>query len=875
MADETDVRIGEYLYRLAGGYFEETGLRPLRERWGSLFPGRQNVSGAPGVQNVNDDDLRWLADSFAGGEGQRVIDPTDDQSFRSFDRANNIDFSQPGEMRLGKRMEHQSSTGAAPTTIQGSTWADDIGASTVVGNDRRLNALNDAIKVDAVLGAGQFQIDFHAFVEASTTIEGSALTEEKGNTAVSGSDIRLKSDGAVVRTVNQDPIDGSVGVAVTLVLPAPSSGKNTATVNLAVWNQTNDSKINQKRMTLEAKAGDPDATATIQVSFTAKAGKTYRYKVVCLSLSKNAPYVTVDKLTIGEGTATARWEVKNGAALVASGTVQMSGLTATQKVASASVPGGATYTLRVVRLTGGHRLLVDRAVTQVATIADPRLLEVGKGDRPWIVDAAGRILFWDAAAADWNLVSTLAGGTAKAIAHSDSYQFVGMSDKRVYRATDPSTGEAYTVAMADSIEGLIVGGSRLLILTESTASGTRIFDAGLQATPAVTPTERYAVGNAGMVPVDDVPQRMAAIKSGAVFFANQGPECWVYTWDGLSGTPYEKLPPGFRARSVVHSGGFTYVGGGFPTVDANGDTHQRPAVFEIDHSRTGAAQLDVKLHRDEDPSTKIQAMQLFGRNLYVLCSVATDPPKMRLWRISLADPIAPFLEHEITLPATGGEARGLAITEQETFLAWSTGGPWRRSTGYNIAEPAVYNSSRYHFGLTEKKRLDAVEVVGIIPTGCQVQVAYEIDDSGTFVPIELFTTPGRAVVSIPNETILFRSLRFEVRLFSPSEAFTPSVFTIGLQAYLPSYDKRFELLIACFDETAVWHMDGSQARGAEGINYLKSLADSGALVEFENKFEASDAREYTTTVVSVQNPDIFYLRRGEALIRVVLAERAA
>lgn len=873
MPDPADVRIGDYLYRLAAGYFEETGLRPLRERWASLFAGRQNVSGAPGVQNVNDDDLRWMADSFAGGEGQRVIDPTSPQSFRAFDRASNLDFSQPGEMRLARRMEHQSSTGGVETTVEGSTWIDDVGVSTVVGTDRRLNAINDAIKVDAALGAGQFQIDFHAYLEASTTFEGSTLVEEEANTQVVGTDIRLKSVGATVRTANQDPLDGSVGVTTTLILPAPTSGKASAKCKLIVWNQTSGQKIAEKHVILTATPG-PDTTATAQVTFTAKAGKTYRYKVECSTLAK-APYVTVDKITATEGTATAKWEVKNGAAVLASGTVTMTGITATQKVASTSVAGGITATLRMVRLGGSQRLLVDKAIHQLATIANPRLLEVGKGNKSWIVDATGRILFWDPVAIDWILVATLAGGTGQAIAHSDSYEFVAMSDKKVYRAAEPSTGEAYTAVLADPIEGLTVGGSRLLILTESTAAGSKVFDVGLQATPGVVPTERFAVGNAGMGASDDVPQRMAATKNGCVFFANQGPDCWIYTWDGLAGTAYEKLPPGFRARSIVHAGGFSFLGGGFPTVDASGTSYQRPAIFLIDHSRTGAVQLDLRLHRDEDPTTQIQAMQLFGRSLYVLCSVTTSPPKMRLWRIDLGDPVAPFLAHEITLPATGGTARGLAITEQEAFVCWSTGGPWRRSTGYNIAEPAVYTSSRYHFGLTEKKRLDAVEIMGIIPAGSSVQVAYEIDDSGVFVPVQNFVAAGRAVVSIPDETILFRSLRFEVQPISPNESVTPVVYAVGLSAYLPSYDKRFELLIACLDETSVWRMDGSQARGSEGFAYLKALADTGALVEFENRYESNDPKEHTTTVVSVQNPDAFYLRRGEALVRVMLAERVA
>ena len=849
----------------------------MRRRWGSIFAGRQNVSGAPGVQNVQDEDLRWLLDSFAGGEGQRVIDPTDELSFRRFEQATNIDFAQTGEMRLARQLEQYSVTGGSITTLEGSGWVSDGGSSTVVGSDRRIDTTGSAIKVDTgALGGGQWQLDFFAFTNADAVIEGSALVEEEKNTQVSGSDIRLKSRGAIARTVNQDPADGPVTVTATIKMPGVATGKSTATVKLVVYNQTNGERVAEKRLSILAK--DTEITVTGSVKFTAKAGKTYRYKLVCSAINQTADYVVVDNLTVSEGAgAIAKWTVKEGVNVIASGEVNMSGMTSSTRIASVSVPTGS-YTMRVEWVKAGNKIIVDKAEYQLATIADPRVLELGLDNMAWLADSSGRVHYWDPAQAKWIFVASLAAGSdvPNAIGHSDHYEFVAMSDKRIYRAAAPSTSDQYTVVMDDPIVGVVVGGTRLLMLTESTAAGTRLFESGLEATPPVTPDEKYAVGNTGMGATDDLPQRMAATKNGAVFFANLGPDCWVYDWDGDAGEPFEKLPTGFRGRAIAHSGGLSYVGGTFPTVDSNGDTNHRPAIFVIDHANTGAVQLDVRLHRDEDLSTTIQAMQMYGSDLYVLCSVTGANTKMRLWRISLRTPVAPFLQHEVDPQDTAGEARGLAITDQDAFIAWSSGGPWWRTTGYNVVDPAEYHSSRYHFALTEIKRIDEIELVADIPAGCSVQVSYKVDDADDFTLIGTFSTATKLPVSVPGEAVKCRSIQFMVQLLSPDPTLTPVVYTVGSSAYLStSYDRRYELLLACLDQTAVWHLDGTQATGEEGIDYLFDLAESGELVEFEDRYSSHDSKRWVETVVSVQNPDAFYIRKGEALLRVALKERTA
>jgi hypothetical protein len=560
----------------------------------------------------------------------------------------------------------------------------------------------------------------------------------------------------------------------------------------------------------------------------------------------------------------------------------MTGITTTQRIASATITSpGKTYTLRLERTAGAsRRFFADKGVYQIAAMNAPRLIELGRGDFVWLVDysedAAARVLYWDAVTDAWVSVGTIGsvGAKASSMAHSDNYEFIALDDKKVYRAKNPSTAEALlTDAMGDKIVGLTVGGSRLLILTESQANGSVLYDLGLEADPGATPTERYPVLNKGIIGSVDVPHRMAATKNGAVFFANQGPDCWLYEWTGDAGEPIAKFPPGFKGRAVVHASGISWVGGSFPTVDSTGETNSRPAIFLVDHSTLDVVQVDVRLHRDEDPTTLLEGMQLFGSDVWVQTEVQSTPRTMRVWRISLRAPIAAFLEHEVTLDETqaDGEARGLAVTGGDAFVLWSIGFPYQRTASFNVVDPAYLISSRYAFALSEQKRLDEFEVAGPIPAGCAVQVLYEIDDSGTFELAGELSAPGVLKVSTPDNHVMFRTLRYCLMPLSSDPTATPAVYELGIRGYLPSFDKTFELLLMCVNETGVWRIDGQQVRGIEGVRYLESLTDTGAHVEFVDYFASEKDDEAETFIVTAQDLDAFFLKRGEALVRITLA----
>jgi hypothetical protein len=870
-------------FRTAEGLYDETGLRPMRRPWRSLFAGRQNVSGGPGVQNVRDDDLRRVQTSWAGGEGQAVVDPTDQQTFRKYDRSLAIDASIPGQLRLARAMSQQGFTGAGSITNEADTWVDDIGTSTVVGTDRRLNAVADAIKKDtAVLGAGNWQFDFYGYEDAPPVTEGSDFRLGGGQGAVAGSDFALKSSDAWCKLTGQDPIDGQVTLKATFV-PVIGSGPGIGigSIQLSVKNESNQNIVAQATSDQVRAPNSGD----VSVTFTAQAGKTYFYRVDAKHF-ENLSKILVDKITIDESdTRTLLCEVKQGVTVVGSQTVSTAGTTSSQKLTSITIlsPGATVYTTRVTRSGAGtsRKPWVDKEVHVQVSMNDPRTIELGFGDRIWLVDYSTGTqpqgFYWDPANNRWTNIAVFAtaGKKAIAMAHSDNFEFVVLDDKIVYHMTTAAIA-AHTTATTDDTVGLAVGGNRLYILTEATATGTTLLQHPLEGAPAA-PTSVYAVGNLGMNPDTDLPQRMTGTKTGVVFFANQGPDCWVYAYDGAAGFPVVKLPTGFRGRAISHGLGFTWVSGSFPTVDATGTNH-RPAIFLVDHSNSTAEELDLTLYRSDDPSTKIRMAQMYGSDLWLVAEVQTTPKKMRLWRVSLRAPIAAFLEQEITTDDTqqSVDSRGLAITHRDRFAVWAKGGPYLQSqTAYQTSGTAFLRGSRYDYGLAESKELLSFGVEADIPAGTSIEVWYSTDGA-TFAVAGTWTAQGIKAVSLPDVHVFFTTLQVEIRLLSTSSAITPTLYALQERMYLQKYDKGWDLLLTCFDPSAAWHMDGSEVPGQVAADYLFSLADGAGVVEFEDRYSwGSEANQAPIYTVHVETPDQFFVARGESYLRVHLTDRAA
>lgn len=883
-----DVRIGDMWFTLAQGAYSDTGIRPLRRAWRSLFAERDNVSGGPGIQNVRTDDLRWLLDDFSGGEGRRVQKPNDDRPM--FERSVGIDLANPGELRLARSMQQVGLTGAGATTVQASTWSDDVGTSTVVNtDDRRLNAVGDRIKKNVTLGSGGFyQFGFFGYEADADEILGNTLNKVQGQTHLDNPNtaIVLETEGTIVQTGPQTPAVGQVVVSCEVKFSSGSPFAN-GKVELIVYNADSDKNVVQDDMTISLSGGSTSKTDTIKVSFTAKASTTYRYRLKAISFSYATGHtnVAVNSFTVDErDDRKMKWQIKDGSTVLASGTETLNGTTHSTKVASPSLLLAAgTYTLTAERTSGtSRRQFLDKATYENSGLRQAYVAELGLNGDIWIVDytssAPPQLFYWDPQHEKWVSIGNAGpnGGKAVALAHSDNYEFVALDNDIVYRGKKPATFERYSATLADKVAGIAVGAGRVYALTESVAAGTALYEAPLEGTPNVAWTARSVEGLGLGVNLDQtISQRIAGLANGCVFFVNQGADCTVYVWDAgaSTGEPFAPLPRGFNARAIVHGLGLTWVAGGFPAIDENAAERVRPAIFAIDSSG-GVQELDVRLWRDDDPGTQIRSAELYGENLYVVAEVKTDPAKMRLWRIDLAGTPAAFLEQEITTDESqaNGTARSVALNWRDKVMLWSKGFPYHEQDDrYRTAQDAVLRSSRYNYGLTEEKLFLTARCVGTFPNGTSMDVRYAVDD-GSMVPVGTFTHSGRLVISGPDQPVSFTFVQVEVELHTDDPDVTPVVYSVEFKAWLQKLDKGWELLIDTIDEKATFHIAGQQLKGAQAISYLFDLAaDSGGLVEFEDAF--TDPESPSIYDVLVEQPEVSMLQPGGGLFRVTLTER--
>lgn len=850
------VRIGEIWYRLAEGYFEQTGLRPMRVVWDSLFAPRQGSPGAPGYHNLREDDLRWVADSWRGGEGQEVIDPTDEDSFRRSAKMEAIDASSPGKLRLGRALVPEDLTGAGSTTRQGSA-PDASSGGTDEGTDRRFTANGNWASYNLALSAGTWSIRMYAYEDPPVVLDLATFVEVIPHITYGAGTISFMNEGARTRSTNRTPGAAEVAVAFTITGPVGSGG----TITCKVVRIDTDKVVAQRSLKLSAAPQPSSATLT----YTAKAGITYRYFFTATEL-------VTGRLELAEVTEDLRtprqvdWEIRDPSdAVVSAGSFDTLDVTSSRRLATAQIQASTGgYKVRYMRTSAPRDVYIDRTVYEQIGLASPRVLELGLGSRVWLVDhsasAQPAIAYWSGDR--WQVVGTFgsAGLRAIALAHSDKWEYIGASDGVVYRAST-SLIQAGTSAISGTLVGCAVGANRLYILGETEAAGTKLYEHELDGTPGA-PTERYAVGNVGVGPVDELPQRIAGTASGCVFITNSGPSSWLHAWDGQAGAPIKRLAAGFRATAVCHALGLTWVAGEFEQ-DAGGTKQRRPAIFVVDAEPTSPAeQLPVALHREGDSSSRIVALQQYGTDLWALARVAGDPPLLRIWRISLAGTPAAFCEHELAQPP--GDPRGLAVGFRELFAAWSDGPPLRRASDHALV--GRWTSSLYTFRLTEPKILLSVGVAGEFPAGTSALIYYS-RDGGSPELAGLFTSPGEAPISVPGDTRTFRTLGISAELRTADVSLTPSVQMIDVRATTAQYRQQVELLLRCTDPD-VAGIAGQRVDAADAVQHIFALAATGEMIEFEDRYsDPSTSHIYRATVAEA---DARYLGPGEALVRVLL-----
>lgn len=835
------VRVGDYWFRLAEGLWEEVGLRPMRRVIEPLFAERQSIPGRPGWQNVKTEDLRWVSESWVRA-GQPVIDASDDASFLGFDRSDGIDVSVPGQLRLAQTLLEEPVLPGSSSTVEGSSWVQDVAPTTVDGTDRRLDALNAAAKTDVALTAGLWEFQVWARRESDQVILGSSMVEEAPVTEVSGTEIRLQTDGAIARTTNQSPDPGATTLRFRLGLRGYGPGVS-ADAKLIVYNQTDGVKVKERSVTIKESASEE-----FSLTFTAAAGKTYRYKVKRVSFTgRPGQSLAVEQIQVtSSAPQELTWQVKQGTTVLASGTADLAQVTQNSKVATVSLSLGAgTYTVRAERTAGGRRLYVDKLVYRQVTFGFVRALERGAADAIWAVDSAGAVA--RRLSGTWSSIGTVAG-TPNCLAHTHDWEFIGSSNGVVYRAKAPATVEAYTSALSGSVVGLAVAGGRLLILLEG-SNGPALYETALTGTPPLTPTLKYDLSGQGWATGEDRPQLIAATAAGCVFLARQGPDAWVHQWTGSAGAPLARLPAGFVAHAIAHTGGVSWVGGTLPLADGT----PRPALLAVGADGS-VDQVPVVLHERDDPSGgTVGPIVAHGPVLWV---GAQSSGEARLWRVDLSRGGA-SCPYRTTI-GTSKRVRGIAPGEPLVMAA--TGhSPFVLSGSYG---EGTLVSSMYGYGLTEPKRLDSVELRADLPTGTQVEM-WVSRDGGALELLGSWTEPARLTAAEIGGALTFRDLAYEIRLLTEDPTVTPVVYALDVRARTVTQDDRVELVLACFDERSVWHLEGQQRRGAEGLAYLYGLASSGTPVEIEGPQAGISA------VGVLDRLDAQYVTPSEAYVRAV------
>lgn len=916
MSLDADVRIGDLFFLLAKSpeLYQQTGLRPMDRDWRSLFAGRQNVQGSPGVQNVRDEDLRWSSTSFRGGGGQAVIDPSHPEDLFRFERSVGVDLGNTGEMRLAKEsFTFSSLVGTSPpTTHEGSSFTDDIGTSTVVGTDRRLTNVGDAVRKDVALGVGTYQIEFFGYSEQSSStivVLGQNLDVFEGVASPSGTAMLMKEH-ARVRTPEMSFAEG-ISVQAVTKLRFSSAGEANASASVVVSDVGTGAQAASDTVVLHTPHAVAAAnlvegitevdvdTREIVLNWIAQAGHTYRVRVVLNTVDArvNRQFVVDEIDFIQLSDQTAEWKLSEGATIRAGNPVNMHGVTNSQRIGSAIVKltGSTTLRLSYLRVSGDAAVLLDRVTINPTQMNDAFLIWLGIGDQIWLMDSFPTAVAyrWDPSSSKWIAIADFAGQQPRSHASSPDREYVFFNTTGNIYSWDKLGNVGYfalSPAAAQFCPGIAIGADRFFILVENPGISTVLYEHALNNPNDTGATGWTARMNGPLV--TDIPpdwdngdlglaQRIVGVMRGCIFFYNAAAACTVYEWDGTAGAALTTLPTGFRGRSIVHGGGTTYIGGGFPTRDTTGQVTVRPGIFTVEgtlaSSGVNVSQLDVKLYFDDDPSSKIAAMQLYGTDLWVQTEVASDAAhphkKMRLWRVSLRGDAAAFLENEVQIAPdqAGGQAHGLAVTWRDRFMVWTKGGPHQISERYMTSGDSFLRTSRYTFGLLERKLLKSVDVVARCPAGTWVEIFYSLD-GGQWHGAGRFEASGRRVISVPHNSAFFDDLQLECRLRSTDPAITPIVYAFGALATIQEYDRAWNLLLFCADETSVWHKDGSQVPGSVGIDYLYALADRGGVVEFESFFESARNEDSRVRMVTVESPRARFIKRGEALVSVRLAD---
>jgi len=861
-------------YWLDEGYEDLTGRRCYVHGGRSIFAGRTDITGRPGSQNLKEDYLVWNLSQFAG-EGQVVLDLGDADSAFRFYRSEGLNFRVPGQMSLNKSVLSETvSTTSSSSTVEGNAGFADISgtASTTNDTDRRLTAINTYVGESAAHtpGASNVQVNFKMYAESfatgATTIQGSAFNKVDGSPRTSGTD-KILTRGDVVWSDRLSTGTELIADNTTKVqLFATVAANKGQLVRFQVIEVTgaNDNAIVGVVESLESTSPSP----FLELSWVPKANKVYRIKVgIPSSIEPTPVQVTLDKILYGNdvtgNTATIEIWDDTGAASLTTKTVNVDA-TASAVVGSISFQAAAStdYKARVKRADGKQALWLDAVTWTTLSAAAWSIdcLDFGLGQKVWLgahasgADSRGFTYntstdVWDSAVT-FNDGASTTNATVLAMAHSDSLEYFLLDSNEVYTSTSGGTDDrfAYFSTGAKTLVGMAVAQNRLILMSEDNAASTSvyIYEVPLDDT-STNPWDLNVAAPSTGVNVQQITagaktadttlrQRMCSTPTGARFFINYaGVTGKIYQADtsdtGITVTELGDLGTGVQATAVCFENGITFVAGQYYGDATASDTDKLPrsALFAIDQN--GIVNRIGFFRYDNPDPRPVEFMVPYQTSIYMLQG-------NYVWRYDLVSG-GLFLEYQLS-PATPSHNRALAVLfgrifaaySEEVFVAGSVG-TYRQSS---VADGSSYTSSIYDFGLPSvRKALAKIEVMtDTMPSNTQVQVFYQVDQSGTWVLAG--TQSNGTIQTFFPELTTFSTLQVRVRLSTSDGASTPKFRGLTVWASAADDEEYFDLVVRTEDQDSSDHIANEQESGARKAEDLFSVWRAKAVVPFKDGY---------------------------------------
>lgn len=887
--------IGGLEYLIDEDYESKVGRRGYRHFGRSLFAGRTDISGKPGAQNLQPDNLVWQITDFSG-EGQVVFDESRPGRFYS---SEGLDMRIPGQFSLNKSSVAQiptASGSAGGTSKEGAAdFNDDIGVSTSSGTDRIINTVDDKVKTSVVYtpGAKAVQTDFYlyrqVFSDYASTIQGSSMLNAGGGgePIVADGTFVLKKVGDVCRTTKLQTGDEVVLHQTTRaeIFLHNNSGSNQAKVQI-VETTNADNIIASKSVTVTDTA--TPTVATVHLDWNPLQDKAYEVRV---TLSGNlGGRMQVDSVKYGaeitDNVATIEVYNSTGAAIVSTRDVSITSTAAGTLVGSLNYTAAAAtdYVFKVTRQSGEQKIVVDKVVLGVQSTGTWTLdaTEVGFGGNILLVGHVGgsdsNIWSFDTAANTWTTSPTAitgsSGATCYAMAHSDAYEYLLMSDGKVYYTDLSGVHTAYTATMASILSssvgvGMCIAQDRVMVLCEDSTNGVYVRIFAVDGAPTVAETSHVQIATAHNTADTSFRHRMCGTPTGGRFFVNYSDvTSKIYEVDTSGSTPIYKeladLGTGVKATAIAYEGGITFI-----TVQYAAETDQTPqsALFILD---TNGVLQRIGFFRYYDPTQAFPiSISSYQTNLWILQG-------HHVWRYSLSQG-GLFCEYELD-PADPTTAKGMSVMQGRTVAvyaaeAWVTGTvSVYRQAGMENAN--TFTSAAYDFALPGfKKVLQDIRILtDTMPDDTQVAIEYQIDQNATWTRIGTATegTINRFVASDADNPILFNTIQVRAITSSLTGVATPTVKAITVSALPAEAEEFFELALLCEDQDSSFHIANAQDPGSDLAGLLYGLWQTHTPTTFLDGYADKKLGVAPSYLVRVDNFDDQRTAQGEGRVVVTL-----